>query len=264
MSLNHYVPSFILKNFENENGVLWVMDKKDGHCFSDKGERNKAFAENNYNPDKVEDSLYQIESSASGIVKEILESARRDETPELNVSEKECLCNFLTVQILRVPRVKNWVMNKDWERPGDKEYLWRMCSELLDNIVIVDLKKAKVDVNLSEHPHLEKIICARMMDMNLNVLRIRQDLDMAFLISDEPCLMKGMLATSGDCVTMPLAKDVFIELSRPEDSPGGMHDASTAWIEELNLQSYVKADRLVAGSSREYLKSVREKAKQVF
>lgn len=242
--------------------MLWIMDKKDGNCFSDKGVRNKALAENNYNPDEVEELLHQIESSASSIVKKVIESARCGSVPNLTLIETEQLCNFLFVQKIRIPRVKNWVMSNQWEHPQDKKYLWRMCSDLAANIFIDDLEAAKANVNLTEHPYMEKIICTRMMDMKINVLRINGNAGTAFLIGDEPCLFEGFLARSGDYVTMPLAKDVFIEMRRPEDSTGGIYDASKVDIEQRNLQSYVQAERFVVGPSRYYLTIVRERAKK--
>lgn len=265
MSLYHYVPNLILRNFADDDGVLWIMDKKQARCWLDKGgggTYDNAFAEHDYNPSSVEKVLNRIESKARWVVEKIIDLARCGMDPVVEPAEKGHLCTFLFVQALRIPRVKSWVMNEEWEFDGDKDILWQMFSDLSEDKYPGSLEAEKANANLTEHPHLEKIIWLRMMDMSMDVLRISSKTGAAFLISDEPCLMKRRLAHPGDRVIMPLAKDVCIQLSRPEDSSGGLHEIRGELVEELNVQSYTKARRFVAGPAQQCLGRVRDLAER--
>ena len=265
MSLNHYVPNFVLKNFADDTNGLWIMNKIQGHFFRDKGggdTYDNAFAEHGYNPSDAESVLARIESMASPIVKKIIDLARAGKYAVLDSTEKGYLCTFLFVQALRIPRVKNWVMNKQWEFDGDKNTLWEMFSDLCENKYPVGLDAEKSNEDLTEHPHFEKIIWLRMMEMSINVMSIKKDTCNALLIGDEPCLMKGFLINKGDCLTMPLAKEVYIELLRPEESPGTWFELSEKDVQELNVQTYSKAHRFVAGVAKDSLIQARDRGEQ--
>lgn len=265
MSLNHYVPNFILKNFAHESNGLSILDKLDDRCFLDKGgggSYDNAFAEHSYNPIHVEEVLSRIESNASPHVKKLIDSARCGEYAVLDAAEKGNLCTFLLVQSLRIPSVQNWVMKNQWELERDKDVLWQMFKDLCENKYPVGLESEKLNEELTEHPYLEKIIWLRMMDMNINVGTVKADPGTFLLIGDVPCLMKGYLAKQGDVLTMPLAKDVYIELSRPESSAGRWFELSNDDVHDLNVQTYSKACRFVAGACRDLLRRTRTRAAQ--
>ena len=258
MSLNHYVPNFVLKNFADDTNGLWIMDKIQGRCFRDKGggdTYDNAFAEHCYNPSNIEEVLTRIESMASPIVKKIIDFARSGENIVVDSTEKGHLCTFLLVQVLRIPRVKNM----QWEFEGDIDVLWEMFVDLCENKYPVGLEVEKSNENLTEHRHFEKIIWLRMMEMSINIARVENSAGTALLIGDEPCLMKGFLVKQGDRLTMPLAKDVYIELSRPGESPGTWFELSKKDVQELNGQTYSKSHRFVAGISHDLLIQTRDK-----
>ena len=252
MALDHYVPSFILRNFAGDGGVLWVLDKESGNCYEKKGgkrQRYEAFAERNYNPFSTEVVLSRIESNASSVVAKLLGSAQRGMEPALSHLEKAHLCTFLFVQALRIPRVKHWVMSDEWEYDGEKETLWQMFSSLSEDNYPAGLDADAANSDVIDHEHLEKIFWLRMMRMNLNVATIGQVSKGSLLVSDEPCLIRRSLVRSGDRVIMPLSRDVFLELSQPRDSPGGLHVLDEKRVQALNRQSYRKAKRFIAGPS---------------
>ena len=266
MSLNHYVPNLIVKNFADDTNTLWVIDKRNGSCFPIKSRRaryDKAFAEHGYHSSDVEEVLAKIESKATFVVKKIIDSARSDGYSILGGTEKGYLCTFLFVQSLRIPRVKNWVMNTQWEFEGDKELLWQMFKDLSEDKYLVDLEAEKSNAEITGHTHLEKIIWLRMMDMNMSVGTLKADVCAALLIGDAPCLMNGFLANQGDLLSMPLAKDVYIELWRPEDSSGGRYELSNNDVQDLNIQTYSIASRFVAGDSKDLLIQTRDRVEQL-
>ena len=259
MTLRHYVPNFILRNFADDNGVLWVLDKETGKCFSDKGgdkRRYRAFAERDYNPPHTESVLADIESSAAPVVERLIEHARCGMPPELDPASKGRLCTFLLIQSLRVPRVKNWVISEHWEYERDKELLWQIFSELRNADFPGGLEADAADSTIENHEQLEKIFWLRMMKMNIFVATLGGTRGYGLIVGDEPCLMRQYLVRSGDVVVMPLASDVWLELSRPEDLPGGLSKLDRAWTEALNLQTFEKARRFVAGSSEDCLRNL--------
>ena len=259
MTLRHYVPNFILRNFADDNDVLWVLDKETRMYFSDKGAANRryrAFAEHGYNPWNTESVLSDIESSAAPVIEQLIEHARCGLPPELDPTSKGRLCTFLLVQSLRIPRVKNWIMSKQWEYERDKQMLWQMFSELKNGNFPAGLEADAADPTVKDHDQLEKVFWLRMMEMNIFVATVGDRRGDGLIVGDEPCLMRRYLVRSGDVVVMPLASDVWLELSRPEDSPGGLGKLDRAWTHALNLQSYKKAHRFVAGTSEDCLREV--------
>ena len=238
MSLNHYVPNFNLKNFTDNTDTLWVMDKIDGRCFHNRSRRGRfdyAFAKHGYNPSVVEEVFAEIESKVSPIVEKVIDWARSGKYVELTSMEKGHLCTFLFVQSLRIPRVKNWVMSTRWEFESDREVLWQMFRDLCEDQYPVGLEAEKSNAEITEHPYFEKIIWFRMMDMNINVWTLNENACTSLLIGDEPCLKKGFLIKQGDFQTIPLAKDVYIELTRSDGGPGGRFELSERDVQDLNI-----------------------------
>ena len=268
VSLNHYVPDFVIRNFADTNGVLWILDKTTSHIWckkasvKSKGTGYDAFAEHAYNPITTEDQLAELERKTAPIIREIIENARTQTFSVLDQNDKEYLCAFLLVQTLRIPRVKDFATRRDWGYPQGRDLLWQMlkaiCTKDLPNGLSVDI----ADPQLTEHPHFELIVWKRMTDMVLDVLCISDPTATNFVIGDEPCLRKGWLLQSDDCVVMPISKNVFIQFSFPEDSSGELSDCSLEMTNALNAQTFQNSQRFVAGSDPLYLKQLLDHKRQ--
>ena len=262
MSLNHYVPDFILRDFADSQEILWILDKRTRKIWPKKPSEKirqsgyAAFAENDYNPNDVEKLLSQLEGEAAPIIRNIVESARCRKVAVLDHLEKELLCSFLLVQTLRIPRVRNFAVNRDWEVPQGRQLLWYMLRDICAHQLPDGLAAELCNPDLTEHEHLVVIVWKRMTNMIMDVLRIDDPNAPKFVIGDEPCLRKGWLVQSGDLVIMPLTADTYIQMSMVGDSIGEYSECSVQMVEALNAQTLEKSHRFVAGPSQLYLKRI--------
>lgn len=250
-ALQHYISNFVLVNFAGTDGALWIADKDSGHCWVRRPRsqplRYDAFAQNQYVPTGVDDVLTERESAAAPVVRKVVESARAEVAPDLTLAEKQYLCDFLFVQILRAPRVKQW-------------------AEKLDAPALYELLTDRLTSAVDER-HPERAFLRRMMEMRLEVARVRRDAALPLLIGDEPCLARAPYAEGGDQlgdgpfslpdqVVMPVAKDVYVQLSLAERFAGGFHELDIEYVRALNSQITRKAQRFVAGPTKASLTRV--------
>ena len=256
LAKNHYVPNFILRNFANNDGVLWVMDKETGGCWpitGGKDGRYDAFAENGYNPADMEDTLALLEANAAPVVRKIVRSSRSGDEMRLGEGERDWMCRFLLAQSQRVPRMRDWVMTEaQWEFPDEDRAIYRkMLCDLSDGDWHADIEVDGLNATDEERFSPERSLWRWMMSMSFDVATIGSESNATFLVSDEPCLMEGSsdpYDATCDIVVMPLAKDVFLRLSRSDISPGELGS-----VEELNQLAYRKTKKFIAGPSSECL-----------
>ena len=117
---HHVVPQMIVRNFLDQNNVLWCLKKDEGTVFSSTA-RNAFVYTNLYTNygytgrlnDATKENLIatQIEAPADRVVKKITSSARADRKPNLTVEEKHIWDNFLHAQVLRTAYVRS-LLNK--------------------------------------------------------------------------------------------------------------------------------------------------------
>lgn len=270
MPFQHYISNFTLRNFADEQDVLWIMDKHLGRLRSMRGSRDgakpgpknqiryKAFGENRYNPDHVENALCKVESEAAGVIRDILDGARAGKPIILDHRGKFQLCAFLFAQIVRVPRMKQFAMQMGRQNSEAKRVYWEMFSNIGVGSVPTELDRAVADPSVTDHDCQDLILLRRMTLMQLDITKITSANHANFMIGDEPCLMNGFLARPGEIVTMPLAKDVTVQLSRPEDSAGGLHPCGAEFALAKNTETFKKANRFVAGPDPSALRRLHE------
>ena len=115
----HYIPRMLLKRFTDNGGNLYFYDKR----HPDKGVRKRApknlFYERHFYTQVAEDGtqdaavetefLARLENDASPVIEKIVSAARRGDTPNLSVAEKDVWVEFTYIQFKRVPerREKN-------------------------------------------------------------------------------------------------------------------------------------------------------------
>ena len=95
--------------------------------------------------------------------------------------------------------------------------------------------------------------------MSLDVAIVRTATNAHFITSDRPCLISPMLKPGG-MVCMPVAQDVIVQLSKPEESLGDLHSLSPEKVHHHNRQTMLTATRFVAGPSKEYLEQLAAKS----
>ena len=244
-ALQHYVPNFVLVNFAGTDRALWIADKGSGRCWvrrpRSQPPRYDAFAQNQYVPTDIDDALTKRESAGAPVVRKVVESARAGVAPDLPPADKQDLCAFLFVQILRTPRVRQYAEKLD------PDAFYEMLTDRLTSAV--------------DERHPERTFFGRMMEMSLEVSRVRRDAALPLLMGDEPCLARAPYAADGvqfgdgpfglpDQVIMPVAKDVYVQLSLPENFAGGFDELDTEYVRALNSQIARKAQRFVAGPTK--------------
>ena len=91
--------------------------------------------------------------------------------------------------------------------------------------------------------------------MKLDLVSIVHLQDAEFVTSDRPCLICPVLKHGGKAF-MAVSKHVAVQLSRPQDSSGGIRRPSTETVKKINKKTFDTATRFVAGSSRERLETL--------
>ena len=130
----HYVPKMLLRNFTDENGWLYVFDKRVRTIGVRRSRPKEAFFENDFytrytydQADKsysIEHELARMEAAAARAVRKIVTSARAGIKPNLTQHEKDDWDTYFCSQLTRSPEV----------RPSDEE-LDRLRRQLGENIL---------------------------------------------------------------------------------------------------------------------------------
>lgn len=228
----HYVPNFILRKFASRDRTLWILDKSTGNCWSKRGgKRNRYddFVQNNYLPQKVDDTIGLREYAAAPLILRILVEARSGVASSLSDTDKTDLCRFLVNQILRGPRVK--------------KFAEKLHSQFYYSMLKDDLDGARD----SEYP--ERDLFQKMTHMQLVPAIVDANTNNLLVISDEPCWF------TYDVVVMRIAKDAIIQLHNVGESGPGVHILDSNWVTKLNRESINKADRFIAGPNRATLQT---------
>ena len=273
---HHYTPNFILKRFADQTiRTLWVWDKQQHTCRpvrGGRGERYNAFLANHYNSvfDKsvtdrsIEEFLENVDGRAARVIGKVVDLARTGLLPTLNIEEKACLCQFLWTQHLRSPHLRaRWA-----DHPRSKEMAYR---SILNAATEPDFPPLEIDRLMEEVDSIiddaaKMIVTTKssrsqddMTKMSLDLGRVCASVGARLVTSDRPCLIgrSSQLGRSGR-VCMPVAEDVIVQLSRPQDSQGDVYSLGIKRVNQINRQTFRAATRFVAGSRREYLKDLAE------
>ncbi len=130
----HYVPKMLLRNFTDENGWLYVFDRRVPTIVVRRSKPEKTFLEKDFytrytyeQADKsysIEHELARMEAVAARVVRKIVTSARAGSKPDLTQQEKDDWDAYLCSQMTRIPEV----------RPSDEE-LDRLRLQLAEDIL---------------------------------------------------------------------------------------------------------------------------------
>ena len=273
----HNTPNFILRRFADEaKNTLWVWDKIQRTCFQVKGTtsqgrppRYDAFTQNDYytlkdtsgNRDlSVEDYLADIEAAAAPIIKKLIDIAATGLYHPLNLKKTECLARFLVAQHMRSPTARAEIVNS--------EETMQMYHDLIHKTEMSLGADRGSPVKISGDPtaalersskraiiNKDSAAVHYMRRMKLDLVSIVHLQDAEFVTSDRPCLICPVLKHGGKAF-MAVSKHVAVQLSRPQDSSGGIRRPSTETVKKINKKTFDTATRFVAGSSRERLETL--------
>ena len=116
---NHYVPQMLLKNFCQDNGLLWIGDKIRGGVYQANPTkvfvRRKLYVKQDYSGEnesfEYEHILSKIESSAEPAVSSILEQVRCGRNPQLDPSLNRQFKEFVIALARRTPESQERVIS---------------------------------------------------------------------------------------------------------------------------------------------------------
>ena len=130
----HYVPIMLLQHFIDENGWLYVFDRRVPEIGARRSRPEQAFLERHFytrytyeHAEKgfsIENELNRMEGAAAPVVRKIATSARAGDQPKLTRQEKDAWDAYFCSQLTRIPEV----------RPSDEE-LDRLRSQLAEDIL---------------------------------------------------------------------------------------------------------------------------------
>lgn len=156
-------------------------------------------------------------------MRKVIESARAGVAPDLPLADKEDLCAFLFAQIVRAPRVKQWAEKLD------SQALYEMLTDRL--------------TSAADARHPERTFFRRMMEMPLEGRAGPSGRGGTAAGGDEPCLARAQYAEGDeqlgdgpfsvpDQVIMPVAKDMYVQLSLPDNFAGGFHELDVEYVKD--------------------------------
>ena len=279
MPKHHYNANFNVRRFADAEGTLWVLDKDSGRTWPRVGgrqDRYDAFAEKGYNTvidargerdDSVENFYTAVESNAAPVIDTIIELARAGLVAPLNAVKHEDLCRFLWAQYVRSPVERLATLEDGTARRAMDEAVRDTCSkfgiplQLIAALLPKDLSEMMNDaiVKAPTAPEEPDSAVAHMRRMAVDVLRVVPSTNAEFITSDRSCLVEPILRPGGSVLT-PVAKDIAIQLSRPEKSSGNLVRVGRETVDRINEQIYGAALRFVAGPSRNYVANLYHKS----
>ena len=271
MPKHHYNPNFILRNFVDANRTLWVLDKQTARCWAKRGGNGRydAFAENGYNTikdvqgspdDSVEDFYTEVEACAAPIIDRLIVTIEAGLCPHIGELDKEHLARFLWAQYVRSPferaatrrdgtasrAMYQAILDTSLEKGIPPDLIYAVLPKNLEQMIDDAIVKAPTA------PEEHDGAVAYMRRMAVDFLRIPPTVDALFVTSDRPCLFEPILQPGGN-VFLPLASNVAIRLSRPEDASPTPIGVSRSTARRINRSIFSAALRYVAGPSRQHL-----------
>ena len=271
MPKHHYNPNFILRNFADSSSTLWVLDKQAARCWAKKGGsgRYDAFAENGYNTtrdaqgspdDSVEHFYTEIETRAAPVVDRVVALVEAGLCPPINQIDKEHLARLVWAQYVRSPFERAATQRDRIARRAMYQAVLDTCVDkgippaLIHDFLPKSLEQMMEDaiVKAPTAPEERDGAVVHMRQMAVDFLRIPAAVHAHFVTSDRPCLVKPILQRGGN-VFLPLASNVAIQLSRPEDASPAPIEVGRTTVRRINGSIFNAALRYVAGPSRPHL-----------
>ena len=269
MPKHHYNPNFILRRFADDSDTLWVLDKDTGRCWPKRGGRQNrydAFAENGYNTvkdargvndDSVEDFYTEVEARAAPIIDALVSTAHARLLPYIGPVDKEHLVRFLWAQHIRSPYERIAALENGTARLAMEEAVLDTCVEFgippsdIHDFLPRDLKQMTNDavVKAPTAPEERDSAVVLMYRMSVDFLKILPGVSVNFITSDRSCLVEPIGRRGGN-VVMPIAKDLVVRLSRPEELPGSLVNVGEPTVDRINRRLFDAARRYVAGPCR--------------
>ena len=160
---HHYIPQMLLRNFCDDDDLLWVGDRTRGRLFQcgpegvfvkrnlnmkysfdsvQSGHGNNEFLSSIDMSDEYERTLSQIENRAAPVVRKIIQQARCNRCPQLTPEEGDNWKGFVLAMARRTPESQKRVASD------------RSFDDIFYEVVMATAKKTTIWVCQTEHPSL--------------------------------------------------------------------------------------------------------------
>ena len=117
---HHFVPEMLIRNFGDDEGFLWVGDRKRGNCY--RAKPKNVFVEGNLysnydyihgtNSYEYEHTLSRIESNAKAAISGVIEQVRGGRNPQLESELNRNLMEFVIALARRTPESQERVFSE--------------------------------------------------------------------------------------------------------------------------------------------------------
>ena len=141
---HHFIPEMLLRNFRNDEGLLWVGDQRRESCY--KASSKNVFVKSNLYSShdyiqgidsyEYERTLSRIEGNASAAIASIIEQARNGRNPQLDSEDDEHLKEFVFALARRTPESQKRIFAS-----SDREF-----DEVFESVVTSCLTAGGLDV----------------------------------------------------------------------------------------------------------------------
>lgn len=267
---HHYVPRFILANFVDNTGKLWVRRLEDGRVWPASPEdvyverHRYSFVDVEGKHDPALECAYSVlEGMTKPVIDKLLKAARTSQSPVITAGEKSVWDEFLYHQMKRVPAAISAVIEKqDWntrleavieslQKRGvdmdDKALAELRSSEGLKRLA----QNATVKALSSDSPLIRVLLGAANIEIGV------APMGSSFVISSHPIAGVSKALESTDAETperwLPIASDVAVRIAF--DCVSRTQTLSPEKITLININSRMQGDFL-AGASEALVESV--------
>ena len=272
---HHYIAQMHSKRFTDPDGILYVFDKR----FPQKGVQKRTprnlfvegdlytqFDETGTKDVSVEtEFLAPLEGKAGPVIEKIVSAARRGDTPNLSVAEKDVWVEFTYIQFKRVPERREKNKEEIFEeirREIDFIGQFRRNADhelsILDDEETMERLWRNISIQSVQQP-LSREGAAILLEKRIGVAVIRKlKLKRSFIVGSNPVVKmsnpgRSHLADPTVELWLPLARDVAVS-----PCPGERDKvvyANDRHIREIN-KSIFQQSTVIAGCSRELIESL--------
>ena len=267
---HHYVPRFILANFVDASGALWVRRATGGPAWSSAPEdvyverhRYSLIDEQGNKDTRLEGAYAVLESATKPVIDKLLMAARSKTPPNINSGEKAVWDEFLYHQMKRVPAVTDKLAERQsWEdrlENAKEKLLARGVS--VDEATLADVRSPKSIARIKQNATVKALAAdSPLIRMLLGASSVELGVapsGEAFVIGSRPIAGAdaGLLSAADGSATLwfPIAWDIAV---RPIfGGPGKTNVLSPDAVTAINNNSLRQSDFL-AGHSKLFVESV--------
>lgn len=273
---NHSIAQMLLRNFTNDRGYLFILNKKKHKVY--KSKPRKAFTENRrfvrFNEDgeqsdyEIERMLSEFESAAAPAIRKLITAARKKGRPSLSPGERLAAKMFYFTSHMRTPRRSGEILAEITSDQALDEAIHQNIEEiaasplgkgirdrnlLRDNLKRMAKHNVAADLAAGAPQHIRRELDKRATQVGL-VAGVTQEPDTEFIIGSSATAQvefrNGRNRMQG--LWLPISYDVAISITGHFDEEH-LFILDKTEVRKINVASYQESE-YVAARSRDRLR----------